>query len=95
MSNADLIRHLRAEHSKHYDALGDLLFDAARALEAAEAERTYFDEDTLRKVYDALDATSMPNVEIENAINAMQNAGILFRERVPESTGSDHANGRT
>ena len=41
MSNTDLIRHLRAEHAKHFDALGDLLFDAARALEAAEADRTY------------------------------------------------------
>ena len=39
MSNTDLIRHLRAEHAKHFDALGDLLFDAARALEAAEADR--------------------------------------------------------
>ncbi len=40
-------------------------------------------EDTLDKVYDAL-RTGLPAWKASEAITAMQNAGILFRERAPE-----------
>ena len=40
MSNADLIARLRAEHASHFDTVGDLLFEAARALESSDASAT-------------------------------------------------------
>lgn len=46
------------------------------------------DEDTLRKVYDALTAEGYETTEVTDMVNAMQNAGILFRERRPDATGA-------
>lgn len=53
----------------------------ADAIEGAPVtpEETY-DEDTMFKVRDAL-LTVMPRTQVYGAITAMQNAGILFRER--------------
>lgn len=47
-------------------------------------DTTAFDEGTLVKVYDAL-ISAFPDLsewQIRDAVNAMLNAGILFRERV-------------
>lgn len=43
-------------------------------------ENTYYDENTLTKVYTAL-ATRLADVEATEMIDTMQNRGILFRER--------------
>lgn len=41
----------------------------------------YFDEYTLLKVVHALREAGIPDQQAEDAINQMQNAGVLFRER--------------
>ena len=42
----------------------------------------FYDEETLAKVYDALAEAGVVGVQATDAVNAMQNKGILFRERV-------------
>lgn len=46
-----------------------------------EPEELYHDENTLIKVYGALEGEGVPHYTAVNLVNAMQNAGILFRER--------------
>lgn len=46
-------------------------------------DESYYTEETLYKVYRALRASGMSEDQSERAINEMQNAGILFRERIP------------
>lgn len=46
-----------------------------------EPEELYYDEFTLLKVMKALRENGMSRDQVEIAINDMQNAGILFRER--------------
>lgn len=46
-------------------------------------DKTYHDEDTLVKVYTALGAAGYSMRDRNNIINSLFNAGILFRERVP------------
>lgn len=41
----------------------------------------HFDEDTLFKVINALVRSGLTEQQATDAINEMQNAGILFRER--------------
>lgn len=41
----------------------------------------YHDEDTLRKVFEALESVTGSEVAADDCLHAMQNAGILFRER--------------
>lgn len=43
----------------------------------------FFDEDTLRKVYEALLENGIYGQQALDIINTMQNKGILFRERKP------------
>jgi len=45
------------------------------------AERTVHDDDTLEKVYEAIYGEGYRRGEVEDIVNALQNAGILFRER--------------
>lgn len=45
-------------------------------------DETYYDEGTLKKVADALMSVGIMRAHAIDAINAMQNAGILFRERL-------------
>lgn len=47
------------------------------------------DEDTLTKVYEGLYRAGLSGVEAADAVNQMQNAGILFRERAPEPAATD------
>jgi len=47
-------------------------------------EDIYYTEGTLYKVYEALRASGATEEQAQSAINGMQNAGILFRERVPQ-----------
>lgn len=63
---------------------------AAKALEDARLERTY--EQTMSKVHRALMRTGMPARERLEAVSAMQNEGILFRERAAlrASTGGEN-----
>jgi hypothetical protein len=53
------------------------------------SERIRYDEDTMFKVHVALNAAGISGQQADDAVNAMQNAGILFRERdegtTPES----------
>lgn len=45
-------------------------------------EEEYFDDETMFKVYDAImSSLPMNAAHARNIINAMQNAGILFREK--------------
>jgi hypothetical protein len=46
-------------------------------------EETYVDENTLVKVYDALQQAGLNIAQASDAVNEMQQAGILFRERMP------------
>lgn len=43
---------------------------------------TQFSEDTLKKVYDAIEGCGYTRPEATDMVTAMQGAGILFRERV-------------
>lgn len=71
------------------------VYDAADRILAAGFHRTvqgdYYDEDTLAKVYNALTYPSGPltPARARDVVNAMQNAGILFRERDMESDPSN------
>ena len=44
-------------------------------------EDVYYDEDTLAKVREALRSVGMSHLMADDAVLALQNAGILFRER--------------
>lgn len=46
------------------------------------SENLTYDETTLHKVYNALRETGLPDQQVTDAVSLMQNAGILFRERV-------------
>lgn len=66
--------------------------DHAPALAEADRQAIYFyadlegsselkhDQGTMQKIHDALGAQGLSEKQIINAINAMQNAGIYFRE---------------
>lgn len=68
-----------------HPAGGELLLDAQSAIEVGEALGAHpaNGEETLEKVRAALRKASpfAPDYAIVNAINEMQNVGILFRER--------------
>ena len=52
------------------------------------ANEIYYDENTLTAVCDALKSSGLNDVQCDDALNAMQNAGILFRERVKDDSGN-------
>ena len=43
--------------------------------------KEFFDENTLRKVYSALESQAITGEVATNVVNSIQNEGILFRER--------------
>lgn len=45
-------------------------------------DNTYYDEDTLNKVYRGLNAAGIFSQQAVDAVNQIQNQGILFRERL-------------
>lgn len=47
-------------------------------------EELYYDDQTLNKVREAIAKQGLWPASIDELINAIQNAGILFRERMPE-----------
>lgn len=51
----------------------------------ARAEKTHHSEDTLFKVYAGLAAVGIQGQQATDAVFQMQNQGILFRERTPET----------
>lgn len=51
--------------------------------------RVTHDHNTLDKVVTGLKTVGIPDVLITDAINAMHNEGILFRERAPEGQGEE------
>lgn len=55
---------------------------AAKAARQIELELNHFDEATLFKVFSALRKSGLEDHQADDAINEMQNAGILFRERI-------------
>ena len=66
----------------HYMDVALAVADAVLALlPGRTVEETYHDEYTLAKVYWALGRCGLGDVQITDAVNEMQNAGILFRER--------------
>lgn len=44
-------------------------------------DETRYDEETLSKVYRAMVQSGLTYAQAEDAVNAMQSEGILFRER--------------
>lgn len=46
-------------------------------------DKTYYDEHTLPHVVETLRSAGFSTAESNNIINSLFNAGILFRERVP------------
>lgn len=52
-----------------------------RPQEVVKPPALSYSEDTLFKVYEALRGQGLSETTIEDAVNAMQNEGILFRER--------------
>ena len=66
----------------HYMDVALAVADAVLALlPGRTVEETYHDEYTLVKVYWSLGRCGLGDVQITDAVNEMQNAGILFRER--------------
>ena len=63
------------------------LVDAIRRSEVPEPSDENYDEDTLRKAFDALVEVTGSEITADDCINQMQNAGILFRERGAEPQG--------
>lgn len=55
--------------------------DAILNMLPGRGEVCHYDENTLAKVYWALGRAGLSDVQITDAINKMQNGGILFRER--------------
>lgn len=52
-----------------------------------ENEELHYDENTLRKVYEGLLAAGVYGQQAVDAVNQMQNQGILFRENKPKKRG--------
>jgi len=52
-----------------------------------DKENIYFDEDTLKKVYEGLLAAGVFGQQAVDAVNQIQNRGILFREKQPKRRG--------
>jgi len=64
-------------------AYQDLLVKAGMQVPMIDsANRVGFNEDTLHKVYAALEEAGLSKEQSLNAVNQMQNKGILFRERI-------------
>ena len=55
--------------------------DAVLNMLPDRGEVCHYDENTLAKVYWALGRAGLSDVQITDAVNKMQNGGILFRER--------------
>lgn len=87
----DLESEARAAAEKRYPTLTYKRADYAEAYIAGAQRPTAetHDEDTLRKVYDALEIVCYPAVPVNDVVNALQNAGILFRERSAEPAPAD------
>ena len=54
---------------------------------AENKEELHHDENTLRKVYEGLLAAGIFGQQAVDAVNQMQNQGILFRENKPKRRG--------
>ena len=50
-------------------------------------EELHHDEDTLKKVYEGLLKAGIFGQQAVDAVNQMQNQGILFREKKPKRRG--------
>lgn len=61
-----------------------------KSVEEDDYTPIYYDEQTLKKVFDALEVAGVTGQQATDAVNQMQNLGILFRERLsdrPSPTG--------
>lgn len=56
--------------------------DLLAKIEAMRIVREHHDDRTLVKTYNALIQSGLTDVQANNAIDEMQNYGILFRERI-------------
>ncbi|WP_406245831.1 hypothetical protein ACI7YT_12385 [Microbacterium sp. M] len=80
--NADVVDPILASHRRsEATEPQDEPSDDERAVQEC------YDEDTLRMVFDALVEVTGSEVTADDCIHGMQNAGILFRERVSETQG--------
>lgn len=53
-------------------------------------DKTYHDEDTMFKVFAAVEGAGYSVEESNNIINSLFDAGILFRERVAQQQETDN-----
>lgn len=56
---------------------------------AVDGVTLFHDEDTMAKVHAVLAAAGLDEVQRTDAVNSLQNAGILFRERAVTPAGLD------
>lgn len=70
---------IRADEEPGYLSLTSTLVD--QGVVNGQDGDEFYDEGTLLRVYEALRRVPMPERAAREAITAMQNAGILFRER--------------
>jgi hypothetical protein len=63
--------------------------------ENEEENKEYHTEETLEKTYEALKESGLTETQAFDAVRTMQNAGILFRELVPEPEIIDEGNPET
>lgn len=57
--------------------------------EPGDPAREYFEEGTMSVVFNAMVGSGLSRDQALDAMREMQNAGILFRQRLPEFVGQD------
>lgn len=74
--------HLNTFSNEIVDHFPSVTVSAYEEGEIAKEQDEYFDEYTMFKVYNAMREGGITDLGARELINALQNAGILFRERV-------------
>lgn len=75
----DLLEACGVENAQSFSA-GDVVALA----NYINSHETHYGEETLSKVYEGLRAAGLSSGQCVNAVDAMQNRGILFRERIKQ-----------
>lgn len=84
---ADAIHEDFFEMSKNLSRSGQANVTVSSYIEEEEAaiEKVHYDDETMWTVREAMGKTGLKATSVEEIINNLQNAGILFRERAKES----------
>lgn len=78
-----MAKEMRPLELEHIGVYSTQLDDEVEIIEEETLPGEFFDEGTMNKVRDAIRKTSLQplDLEVDEIINALQNCGILFRER--------------